>query len=454
MNGIILNKGGAQMTTNSKLKEIKEYRLEDWVKIFGDIYGNANAERNASLLWLEVIAESSNIAEYVRREQYRRAIDTIPDLFSYLLSFVAKYSIYATDNVIQNEGIDLRSDEDSSLYLTEWILKEYPGCCSVCAKKPCICPASRYESEARFEDSNFAEMISTRLMKQESWENEIADNIASYNVERLFNMFNEIYGAPHHDQSVSSICFRFLEEVGEVARLLLSFDSIRILRMKKDPSYEEDAKYLSNALKGEVSDVISWIMALISKVNFIYRLTYPHYQRIHGKESTTDITYQHITLSELLLNRFYDIESDKFTCPHCASEECLPQCKENRLINETENVLRREDELMHEIRKAMGHEKRKYLRKKTQIRTTLDGKEINIVNIGKNNIGFLSNEVSARSEEKNITIEQNDAKEYLTLKITRPSDADNEVTGFKYFHGAEILKREIEPQPAEIHPSS
>ena len=441
------------MTTNSRLEEIKEYRLEDWVKTFGDIYGNANAERNASLLWLEVIAESSNIAEYVRREQYKRAIDTIPDVFGCVLSFVAKYSINATDKVIQDEGIDLRSDEDSSLYFTEWILKRYPGSCSVCAEKPCICPASRYETEARFENSDFAEMISTLLMKQKGWENEIADNITSYNVERLFNMFDEIYGAAHHDQPVSSICFRFLEEVGEVARLLLSFNNIQTLKMKDDRPYEEESKYLNNALKGEVSDVVSWIMALIGRINFIFRLTYPHYQRIHGKESPTDITYQHMTLSELLLNRFYDIESEKFTCPHCASEECSPQCKENRLINETEKELRTEDELMHEIRKAMGHEKRKYLRKKTQIQSTLDGKEINIVDIGKNNVGFLSNEVSALSEEKNITIEQNNAKEYLTLKITRPSNADNEVTGFKYFHGAEILKREMEPQAAEIYPN-
>ena len=428
------------MTRDTELGDMRELMLEDWVDVFGRIYSAADADRDASSLWLDVLEESSNVAEYVRREEYRKAIDTIPDVFGRLLSFVAKYSVNAADADIDSEGIDLRPEGEDEPYLTGWVLKKYPSVCSVCAQKPCICPSSRYEKETRNEDFRVGEVISARLAKHKVWENEIVRRVDSFTVEALFDMFNNIYSGVQHDPPISSICFHFLEEVGEVANLLLSFNNIQILKTKNGGSYGEALKHLNSQLKDEISDVVSWVMALINKVNFVFRSTYPHYHCILDTETADRPVFRRVTLSELMVSRFYDPANNIFVCPHCGAEECSPQCRENRLIAETENRMKREHDLLQELRKALGQERRKSPRTKTQITTELDNGIIKIVDIGRDNVGFLSHTLLSLNDEREIIIPPGDREERLKLKITRPCNADTG-TGFEYFYGAEITDR-------------
>jgi hypothetical protein len=441
------------MNIDTGLKGIREYRLEDWVNIFARMYASADADRDASSLWLDVLDESSNVAEYVRREEYRKAIDTVPDVFARLLSFVAKYSANATDATVENEGIDLRPEDDGAPYLTAWVLKKYPAVCSVCARKPCICPSSRYERETRNEDVRIPEIIPTSLRKYKIWEDEVVPKIDSFTVEALFSMFNEIYSGVQRDPPISSICFHFLEEVGEVAKLLLSFNNIQILRMKNNGSYRENLDYLNIHLKSEISDVISWIMALINKANFIFRSTYPHYHCVLSQEKVPGPEFRHMTLSELMLNRFYDHQGRRFLCPHCESEKCSPQCRENRLIAETENRMKREHDLMHEVRKALGRERRSCPRKKTKIPANLNGHEINIVDMGKDNLGFLCNEVLSLNDEWETVIVQGDTGEWLRFRITRAAIADVKKTGFDYFCGAVVVNRAAQSTASAAKPN-
>jgi NTP pyrophosphatase (non-canonical NTP hydrolase) len=458
------------MKSTAKIDEIKKYKLEDWVKIFGEMNRNADADRNASSLWLDVIKESTTLAEHVRKDEFQKAIETIPDVFSRLMSFVAKYSINLTPAVIRDEGIDLRSDTDSGLSLTEWVLDKYPGVCSSCAQKPCVCHSLRYEWSTKKDSYKFAETMKTLLMKRRSWESEITGRIDQFSLENLFKMFNEIYTSVHHDPPMSSLCFHFFEEVGEVADLLLSFNSIQYAKTNaKDcgersvvlnlvsnraeqegtgDSHKKNLRYLNNVLKSEISDVVSWIIALINKINCLIRATHSYYNRMIDQENNSDITYKQITLSELLLDRFYDNRIEKFVCPFCKSERCSPQCKQNRIIQDIENKVRREDDLMYEMRRATGQERRKCVRKSTDDRIRLGNDDIYIVDISENNMGFLSNTMLSLNEEKEIIINQKNMEECIKIKITRPARADTKKTGFQYFHGAEILAREKRPKQA------
>jgi hypothetical protein len=452
------------MKNSAKIDEIKKYKLEDWVEIFGEMHKNADSDRNASSLWLDLIKESTTLAGHVRKDEFQKAIETIPDVFSRLISFVAKYSVNLTDTVMRDEGIDLRSDTKSGLSLTEWVLDKYPGVCSSCAQKPCVCHSLRYEWSTRKDSNKFAETIKTLLMKHRNWENEISGKIEQFSVENLFNMFNEIYTGVHHDPPISSLCFHFLEEVGEVAELLLSFNSIQYAKLNaKDCSersvvynlvanraeqegtsdtHRRNLRYLNNVLRGEISDVVSWIIALLNKINCLIRATHSYYNRMIDQENNNDITYKQITLSELLLDRFYDNRIEEFVCPYCKSERCSPQCKQNRFIHDIENRVRREDDLMYEIRRATGQERRKCTRKSTDDRIRLGDDDIYIVDISENNMGFLSNMMLSLNEEKEIIINQKNMEECIKIKITRPAKADTKKTGFQYFHGAEILGRE------------
>ena len=324
------------MKKNISFEDVQKYQLEDWVRIFGRIYKKADAERTASSLWLDVIDESANIAEFVRRDEYKKAIDNMPNVFCRLLCFVAKYSINLTDDILEHEGINLSSPDYNENCLTEWVLRKFPCLCSVCAKKPCVCPSSRADVENRDEEFKIGEVITARMLKHKSWEIQIEGKINTFSLEKLFDMFCDIYGGVHYDPPISSICFHFLEEVGEVAKLLLALDNIQIMKTQGNGKYEDDREYLNNNLKEEISDVISWIGAIINKINYIFRSTYPHYHCLLDESSCHDKLFQRITPSELIFNRYFDNVSNQFICPHCRSSNCSPSCKQRRLIAETE----------------------------------------------------------------------------------------------------------------------
>jgi putative FmdB family regulatory protein len=110
----------------------------------------------------------------------------------------------------------------------------------------------------------------------------------------------------------------------------------------------------------------------------------------------------------------------KIKCPHCQSEN-----------------------MQEKISEFTGQEKRKYRREKTNILTKFANNNLLIVNMGEHNIGFLSNNLFLLNDEKLLKIRKNDIVQVIKFKITRPTDADHNSTGYKYFYGAEILGAEI-----------
>jgi hypothetical protein len=63
--------------------------------------------------------------------------------------------------------------------------------------------------------------------------------------------------------------------------------------------------------------------------------------------------------------------------------------------------------------------------------------------MGEHNIGFLSDYLFLPNDERLLKIRKNDIVQVIKFKITRPTDADYDSTGYKYFYGAEILGAEI-----------
>jgi len=420
------------------LNSVNNFMLEDWVKTFGTIYREVDFERTAKSLWLDVIGESSSLAACIRSEEYKKALDTLSTVFCRLLRFVAKYSANASDTIVAKEAIDLRPGDSNNFYITKWLLKRYPALCSVCANNPCICPSLRSDKETGSEEFNIGDIIAIRLRKYDNWENEISNNISSFTVEKLFKMFTDIYGGIHYSQSITSIYSHFLEEVCEVAKLLLSIDNIQILRAENSlpDSYENNLKYLNSNLKEDLSDIISWIMALINKINFT------SYHCFLETRMPGDRIFKNVTLSELLFNTYFDRESNKFICPSCLSDKCTPNCRKDGLLADIDSDIKKEADLLHEIKRAIGQEKRKCRREKTNILTQFENNDLFIVNMGENNMGFLSDYLFSLNDEKLVTIRRNDIEQMIKFKITRPSNADRNLTGYNYFYGAEILHRE------------
>jgi hypothetical protein len=87
-------------------------------------------------------------------------------------------------------------------------------------------------------------------------------------------------------------------------------------------------------------------------------------------------------------------------------------------------------------------ESRRVIRKKTNTRCQVDGNDIVIVDISKENLGFLSNIQLIYNEVHTINIKHDYLSEIIRFVVTRPMIADKK-TGFNYFIGADILERDI-----------
>ena len=87
-------------------------------------------------------------------------------------------------------------------------------------------------------------------------------------------------------------------------------------------------------------------------------------------------------------------------------------------------------------------EVRRVIRKKTNTRCQVDGNDIVIVDISKENLGFLSNIQFIYNEVRTINIKHDYLSEIIEFVVTRSMIADGK-TGFNYFIGADILARDI-----------
>jgi hypothetical protein len=333
-----------------------------------------------------VLEESNELAGFVRRDEYSKAIDVIPNILCRLFRFMAKYSENVTEQVVDTEGIDLRSKNRDGLFVTEWVLR------------------------------------------------------------------NEIYRRVQDDHPVSSLSARFLEDVGEVSRLLLSFGNIQLVQESRSSvNYLKYLRYLNDNLKEKISDIISRSMDLVNKFDDIVRSTDPHEQSSEADNAQQN-PVRPITISQLLFQRFYHEEINSFVCPYCGSDKCTPACNEIRMILNIDRKVDAHNKKLIEVRQVLGPtiDNRIGVREAINLETELDDAPIQIVNLGACNTGFLSNMNYPFNEIKTITVKQNNSAERLTCRITRPVIAGQN-TGYQFYYGAEILARE-RSQPLDEMP--
>ena len=136
---------------------------------------------------------------------------------------------------------------------------------------------------------------------------------------------------------------------------------------------------LPDDLKEEISDVISWIMALVNKINFIFRSTYPHFQC--NKDPST--LYKSMTLSMLLFERYFDQRENDFICPYCKENQCDPDCRKKVLVTENNIRIEKKQKIRGVVDRALGLDRRQFKRINLLIRAKIGGEEALIVNTGK-----------------------------------------------------------------------
>ncbi len=343
MPGIHINRG-----------EIKEWRIENWVKAFSQLYEVPDRDKKLSNIWMNVMDDASDLAEAIRRGLFDNAARTVPHIFCWYCCFVAKLREY-TPNIENNPGLKaLKDGTNEELNVTAWVLEKYPELCPACGDNPCRCPSFRDEVESRHE--NGKDLKSGNLLYFSGWSitgmvyrtdrsKRLKSEKAAKSVEDLSLMFQKIYSGVHYDLPIEAICFHLLEEIGEVMEVLVNMESLQNIRAEsgEEDLYCEVFRNLQETLRSELGDVFSWITAIIDKINAITKAT-SSCQKLENTDSSIR------TLTQLILKE-YVTKTGEFMCPHCKNkysdgkDKCSPKCITQKLFRDYKDEKEEKDAL-------------------------------------------------------------------------------------------------------------
>lgn len=179
-------------------------------------------------------------------------------------------------------------------------------------------------------------------------------------------------------------------------------------------------------------------MALVNKINFVLRSTYPHYHCILTTTARTK-AYVPITISQLLFDRFYNQDKKAFVCPDCHRAVCTPECSKDKLLRQIEQEADEQEAMIAKIRQLAGAigEKRSAARVGVDIGAVLEQWPIRLVDMSDTSIGFLCDGTLNMEAVKEIRYTQLGTEVCVPCRITRPSRASYDDTGFHFFYGAE-----------------
>jgi hypothetical protein len=121
-------------------KNFASVSLNDWQKSFHGLYGDVDRDLPLYDIMLQIVADSTRIAEAMRRGSYNTALPYIPRVFSWLCSMTSRVA-----------GDEQYRDIGGNKTLADLIWHKYPGVCAFCAEHKCRCPALHVDAMTREE---------------------------------------------------------------------------------------------------------------------------------------------------------------------------------------------------------------------------------------------------------------------------------------------------------------
>lgn len=169
---------------------------QTWASIFSDIYAKADKDRTPEQVWIAIMAHASTIGESIRTFSVEKLSKSAAHTFCWLCSFVNRCA--ALDN-------DIFSIKEP---LYGVVTLKYPSRCGHCEELPCKCDPRKMD-EKEDKSAKYSRLLSFRNQHLPSYSN--------WSINDFVDMFKDIYEARIHIQTLESIGFHFLEEVGEAA---------------------------------------------------------------------------------------------------------------------------------------------------------------------------------------------------------------------------------------------
>ena len=231
--------------------------LDEWEENFYEKGSKDLGALTPSYVWLRSVENAgTRVAEFVRREEYQEAIQSLGKAFGLLCYFVRKF----------RESYNISS-------LSEIAWNKYPGMCYACADKipeneasggdyvSCMClgmqgkPRNKKKSGQRLEHA-----------RKEKKKPKTLDEWSS--------MIRSIYKEAHSVLPISAICLHFIEEIGEVTKELYEYEELA-----RSKTHKNQLKKKIKNLEEEIADTFSWIFGLINKIDQLFEKARNYYEK-------------------------------------------------------------------------------------------------------------------------------------------------------------------------------
>jgi hypothetical protein len=301
-----------------------------WIKQYIFFHGKRHpAEMGANPLfsWVQITNDTTILGEELRRERKAEAIDRAGKILLRLLEFIGYYTYVhkPTGNDFADYLARIFREPSFSDWFknglkegpTRWILAKYPFACSKCGGEICHCLLDPGTLENRREDpERFEQLFKDKADEQRA--KLLKLNPSQFTLRSMIDFFKDIYRANYYHQDLWKIGMHLSEELGEatieLSRLELRFlvpqvnlDLTKVMdgafltakeklikqrlkittgdeaKRKKQVSHEAAIKVLEQRfqadlwgtydslvgekLKEEIADVLSWLSAIIFKLD-------------------------------------------------------------------------------------------------------------------------------------------------------------------------------------------
>lgn len=287
-----------------------------------------DSKRTPEQMWTAVMAHTSVIGESVRKVAFHEIVKAAASTFCWLASFTNRCSGLEQNIFSINHS------------LCEIVSLKYPNVCGHCLHKPCECKPLEKE------------LIPDKTVQYNECYTEwklIADSVNTYTIDQYKDIFLKIYGGRVFVQSLESIGFHFLEEVGEAAVCVRELGQLRNIvnsetgidiefikeissihnlvkqyTERKDMILEinvaskEPEMLMARAVKAkmglviEIGDSFSWLFSILNKLDMISNFVFTK-----PKEHPEFM----MPLESLLQEKYLDEEGNP-RCHVCKKKSC------------------------------------------------------------------------------------------------------------------------------------
>jgi len=231
-------------------------------------------------VWCHVLDHAARLGEALRRELYDDAGHEVGRVAVWLISFVAK---------LRDEN---KTGHGRLFHITaplsHMIWNKYPRCCHTCYGYGIVLPRHRGESvpdwngqlqrcdcllrladvEARSEQLTDEQKEWIKRERREYAKKTMPTSPEAFGLDELEKMFCDIFQPAIFAQSVESIGFHFLEEIGEVSEAMTKLYSFK---EKSEATLQlHEARKLE--VEEEIADAFAWLFAVSNKLRGIFQL--------------------------------------------------------------------------------------------------------------------------------------------------------------------------------------